>query len=199
MTPSISGLPDAVILYWDALFSSSESSELFAALLEQVEWSCKEILIAGRRVMQPRRVAWYGDPQARYTYSGVANEPLPWIPPLLEIRERVEAASGERFNSVLANHYRDGSDSMGWHSDNEPELGPEPTIASVSFGATRRFLLKHRRRKELRATALELGDGSLLLMRGPTQDHWRHSVPKTRRAVGGRVNLTFRWIHSADA
>lgn len=159
-----------------------------------VEWEQKVIQIYGREVASPRLTAWYGDPGAVYSYSGITLDPLPWIRPIVEVKQRIEALAGCSFNSVLANQYRDGLDSMGWHSDDEPELGEEPVIASVSFGAVRRFLLRHRMRKDLEVLEFPLGGGAGLVMRGPTQRHWRHQVPKTGRKVGVRVNLTFRQI-----
>jgi alkylated DNA repair dioxygenase AlkB len=129
-----------------------------------------------------------------YRYSGQTLWPRPWAPRITEIRERVETLLAERFDGVLLNLYRDGRDGMGWHSDDERELGESPTIASVSLGAVRRFRLKHRSRPDIAPCEWQLGHGSLIVMRGPTQRHWRHSVPKTRRPVGERVNLSFRAV-----
>jgi alkylated DNA repair dioxygenase AlkB len=152
--------------------------------------------IAGREVESPRLVAWHGDPGAAYVYSGVAHEPAPWTAGLAALRQRVEAATGLTFNSVLANLYRDGADGMGWHADKEPEIGPSPDdrwIASLSLGHPRRFVLRHVRDRADRFE-LELGGGSLLVMRGTTQSCYRHAAPKTRRPVGARLNLTFRQL-----
>ena len=170
-----------------------------AALLGAVPWRQESVRLFGREIPSPRLTAWYGDPGCVYTYSGLTLEPLPWTPLLASIRERVEAGAGQRFNSVLLNRYRDGSDSMGWHADDERELGPEPTIASVSLGARRTFQLKHKTRKEQRRLDVDLEHGSLLVMRPPTQAHWLHGVPKRRGAdaPGERVNLTFRHIQGA--
>jgi alkylated DNA repair dioxygenase AlkB len=187
--------PDAELRYWAQLFTPDDAAALFADLRAEVAWASKSILICGREVLQPRLTAWYGDPGTAYTYSGKRNEPRPWIEPLARVRQRVQEETGLPFDSVLCNLYRDGADSMGWHRDAEPELGHEPAIASVSLGATRRFVMKHRRRSVDRLV-LELADASLLLMTGPTQHHWRHSVPKTARSVGERINLTFRRIVS---
>ncbi len=150
-------------------------------------------MIFGRPRLVPRLVAWHGDPGATYTYSGTPHEPLPWTPALEQVRRRVQELSGLQFNAVLLNLYRDGRDGMGWHADDEPELGPDPAIASVSLGAVRRFCLRHRRRKGLR-TDLSLPHGSLLLMTGATQGHWVHALPKTAVPVGERINLTFRRV-----
>lgn len=140
----------------------------------------------------PRLEAWYGDAGASYSYSGLAHEPLPWTPELQRLRERVEVAAGTTFNSVLANLYRDGNDSNGWHADDESELGEQPVIASLSLGAARRFLLRHRASVERVEVVLEAG--SLLLMRGKTQQCWKHSVPKQRTVHAPRINLTFRRV-----
>ena len=152
----------------------------------------------GKTVPSPRLSAWYGDPDAHYCYSGLYNEPLAWISPLSRLKETVADYTGESFNSVLANLYRNGSDGMGWHSDDEAELGPRPVIASLSLGATRRFQLQPRRggkgNRRARSYRIELEHGSLLMMTDDLQKHWRHSVPKTRLPVGPRINLTFRRI-----
>lgn len=146
----------------------------------------------GRTVPAPRLEAWYGDPGAAYTYSGLAHEPLPWTAELQDLRERVESATATTFNSVLANLYRSGADSNGWHADDEPELGEQPVIASLSLGATRRFLLRHRASGE--RVELMLEAGSLLVMRGATQQCWQHCVPKQRTVQAPRINLTFRRV-----
>jgi alkylated DNA repair dioxygenase AlkB len=172
----------------------AESDACFSELLDLVEWEQHLIRIRGREVASPRLSAWYGDPNAHYRYSGLSLESRPWLPPLLELKKRVEAACDARFNSVLLNLYRDGADSMGWHSDDEPELGERPVIASLSLGATRRFRLRHRRRKDLEPVAIDLESGSLLIMQGDTQQFWKHQIPKTKRTVEPRINLTFRSI-----
>ena len=160
-------------------------------------WEQRAIRIFGQEIPQPRLTAWYGDAAARYTYSGLAWEPRLWTPALLALRQRIETATGAHFNSVLLNHYRHGRDSMGWHADDEPELGPAPTIASLSLGATRRFRLRPRAGLGHPPFGLDLPSGSLLLMRGPTQQHWQHALPKTARPVAARLNLTFRWVAAA--
>lgn len=185
-------LPDAGLRYCESFLSDSQA--LYSQLLEEIDWRQDTITLYGRPVLIPRLNAWYGEPGADYSYSGLALQPLPWTPALLDIKERVEAFVGESFNSALANLYRDGRDSVSWHSDDEYELGEAPLIASVSLGATRRFSLRHRRDKSLDTVHLDLQDGSLLVMSGATQRHWAHQVPKTRSAVGGRINLTFRRI-----
>lgn len=146
----------------------------------------------GKETLLPRLTAWYGD--KAYSYSGLKNEPQPWLPVLLQLKEQVEQATNYGYNSVLLNFYPHGQSGMGWHSDDEPELGPEPTIASVSFGAARRFGFKHRHNKAQANQYITLEDGSLLLMQGATQQNWLHSITKTARPTGSRINLTFRNI-----
>jgi alkylated DNA repair dioxygenase AlkB len=186
-------LADGSARYWTDAFTTAEADRLFIGLRECIAWRQEEIVIFGERKRVPRLVAWHGDAGAAYTYSGVPHEPEPWNEALGEIRARVEALSGHAFNAVLLNLYRGGADGMGWHADDEPELGRNPVVASVSLGATRRFRMRHRRRKEL-TVDLELVHGSLLTMEGATQHHWVHAVPKTARPVGERINLTFRRI-----
>jgi len=178
---------------WPAAFDPNEATGLFDELRREIDWQQEKILMFGRRVPVPRRVAWHGDPGASYTYSGTEHHPLPWTPALDRVRSRLTGLTGVRFNAVLLNLYRDGRDGMGWHADDEPELGRDPVIASVSLGATRRFCLRHRRRKDLRLDVL-LTHGSLLLMSGATQHHWVHALPKTAVPVGERINLTFRRV-----
>jgi alkylated DNA repair dioxygenase AlkB len=186
-------LEDAELRYWPEAFTAEEAERLFAALRTGLAWASEEVVIFGERRRVPRLVAWYGEPDAIYTYSGVRHEPCAFTPDLIAVRERIEQLSGARFNSVLANLYRDGRDGMGWHADDERELGTNPVIASVSLGATRRFCMRHRKRRAL-AHAIDLAPGSLLVMAGATQHHWLHALPKTQRAVGERINLTFRRV-----
>jgi len=165
---------------------------LLRELIDETPWRAERIELRGRLVPQPRLIAWYGEPGAVYSYSGIRLEPEPWTPTLLDIRRRVERLLDTRFNSVLLNYYRDRGDSMGFHSDDEPELGDRPTIASLSLGEERRFQLRHRHRRDMKTVSVPLPDGSLLVMRGETQRKWKHGVPKERRPCGPRVNLTFR-------
>ena len=187
-------LPQADLLLDPTFLPPAAAAALLAQFTAEVAWEQRSIRIFGQEIPQPRLTAWYGDADARYTYSGLAWEPRPWTPALLALRRRVEAATGARFNSVLLNLYRDGRDSMGWHADDEPELGPAPAIASLSLGATRRFRLRPRAGLAHPPFGLALPGGSLLLMRGPTQQHWQHALPKTARPSGPRLNLTFRWV-----
>ena len=156
----------------------------------------EEVVVFGRRVIQPRLTAWYGDPGCAYAYSGIRLEPSPWSATLRDLKARIEAATAEAFNSVLLNYYRDERDSVGFHSDDEPELGPRPVIASLSLGAERVFVMRHKSDRKLPPVRLTLASGSLLLMKGDTQRHWQHGVPKEARPCGARVNLTFRRILS---
>ncbi len=179
-------------LHEDAL-AQADATRLFAQLIALTPWRQEIATVMGRRVPIPRLTAWHG--AAGYVYSGIRMTPAPWNPPLLEIKAVAEACAGQAFNSVLLNLYRDGRDSVSWHADNEPGLGRNPVIASVSLGATRRFQMKHRGRDE--RVALDLPSGSCLVMAGATQHHWLHQVPKTGRPVGPRINLTFRSMRPA--
>ncbi len=186
-------LPDADLGFAAAWMEASSAHALQQTLRAQLPWSVHRIRLFGREVDSPRLSAWIGDPDATYRYSGTRFDPHPWPQVLEPLRERLSGMLGVPFNSVLANLYRDGRDAMGWHSDDEPELGPEPVIASLSLGAMRRFVLKHRNNPAHRL-ALDLPAGSLLVMRGATQRFYRHALPRTARPVGERINLTFRWI-----
>lgn len=163
-----------------------------AELSAQVPWEHRSVLVFGRHVLQPRLTAWFGDPGAAYSYSGLSLEPHPWLPALDGLRARCEAIAGVPFNSCLANLYRDGHDYVAWHADDEPELGPDPVIASVSLGAERRFDLRHRTTRE--TVRVVLGPGSLVVMSSGCQRHWVHQVPMMRRVTEPRINLTFRSI-----
>ena len=170
-----------------------EPDEVMARLLAEIEWRQDIAMIVGRPVKLPRLTAWHGD--AGYRYSGIDNPPRAWTPLLGELRAIAEGVAGAAFNSVLLNLYRDGNDGMGWHADDERPLGRDPVIASLSFGATRRFRLKHATEPGVSLT-LELPPGSCLVMAGALQHHWRHALPKARRPVGPRANLTFRLIRA---
>ena len=186
-------MPDAEVRLWPLAFAPHEASQLLDALIADIEWRQEEVLIFGQRRSVPRLVAWHGDPGASYTYSGTPHDPLPWTQPLEQIRSRLFDLTGSRFNSVLLNLYRNGRDGMGWHADDEPELGRDPVIASVSLGAPRRFCFRHRRDRTLKLD-LTLSHGSLLLMSGATQHHWVHALPKTSLPTDRRLNLTFRTV-----
>ena len=189
-------LPQAEVLLDPQFLLPAAADQLLAELTATIPWQQQPIKLFGKQVMQPRLTAWHGDSTAQYTYSGLALTPQPWTPALQQLREQAEAAAGSRFNSVLLNLYRTGHDSMGWHADDESELGPAPVIASVSLGATRRFRLRPRYPQLLLhdSVSLALPAGSLLVMRGLTQRHWLHAIPKTAVPTGPRINLTFRLV-----
>lgn len=190
----VHSLGDAEIREYPMAFSSFESNNYLNKLISSVTWEQASIAIAGKTVPVPRLQCWMGDPQASYGYSGLRLKPGPWQQPVNAIRARVSELTGHDFNSVLLNYYRDGQDSVAWHADDEAELGPEPVIASVSFGAERVFQLKHKFRADAPRHRLLLLNGSLLLMGKTMQNNWLHQIPKTKSAVGPRVNLTFRTI-----
>jgi alkylated DNA repair dioxygenase AlkB/uncharacterized protein YerC len=185
---------DGYVSLYENLFDLEESQHLFLELLNQITWQQENIKRFGRSIPLPRLTAWYGDASKSYTYSGITMNPLIWTPPLLSIKNKIEKITKHHFNSVLLNQYRHGKDSVAWHSDDEPELGKEPIIASVSFGATRQFMLKHKFKADIKPISLNLNNGSLLLMKGKTQECWLHQVPKTGKEVATRINLTFRTI-----
>jgi alkylated DNA repair dioxygenase AlkB len=186
-------LVDADLLLWRQVDLGRPYDTLLQALTDDTPWRQEEITVYGKPYLQPRLSAWYGD--LAYRYSGIRLEPLPWTTTLLEIKRRVETLVKHNFNSVLLNLYRDQHDGMGMHSDDERELGPEPAIASLSLGEERTFLLKHKSRKDLKTVKLTLPSGSLLLMQGQTQQHWRHGINRERQVCAPRLNLTFRTIH----
>ena len=172
-----------------------EAEHVLARLEREVVCQRAQIRMFGKTVTIPRLQAWFGDPGASYRYSGVRLQPDPWTPALSELRQTLHTRlPGSRFNSVLVNLYRDGQDTVGWHSDDERDLGPEPLIASLSLGHTRRFQLKPKNAARGAGIGLDLAAGDLLLMGGQTQTHYAHCAPRTQRPVGPRWNLTFRWI-----
>ncbi|CAM4462342.1 alpha-ketoglutarate-dependent dioxygenase AlkB [Stenotrophomonas lactitubi] len=186
-------LPDADVRHLTGWLPAAEADALQEALAQEIPWETHRIRMFGNWVDSPRLSCWIGDPQARYRYSGAEFVPHPWPLVLGALRDRLQAQGVGRFNSVLLNRYRGGTDYMGWHSDDEPELGPAPLIASLSLGAARRFLLRRRDDPARKAEYL-LGHGDLLLMAGQTQRHYQHALPKMARVQGERINLTFRWI-----
>ncbi len=168
----------------------TDADQAFTELVDRVDWRQEQASLFGRKIPLPRLTAWYGE--HGYSYSGIDHEPAPFTSPLLALKTSIEKLTQVRFNSVLINLYRDGRDSMGWHSDDEPSLGNDPEIASLSLGATRRFHLKHRTADA--RLSLDLPHGSCLIMRGRCQKAWRHQLPKTKKPIGARINLTFRKI-----
>ena len=180
--------------YWPSAIADADAA--FTQLIAECDWSQPTITMFGKHHRVPRLVAWHGDVGTSYRYSGLTHVAPSWTPTLAHIRAIVSERCRTTFNSVLVNRYRDGADSMGWHSDDEPELGTEPIIASVNLGAARRFLFRHRHDRSIPKVELLLEHGSLLLMRGRCQHDWQHSIPRTAKPVGERINLTYRLVHS---
>ena len=187
-------LCDDDVAYIPAFLSTAMADHYFKRLLKYVPWTQHSVTLFSRSHDCPRLSAWFGDPECDYAYSGHRHRPLPWIDELNELRKLVEARFAVQLNSALANLYRNGSDSMGWHSDDEPELGKQPTIVSLTLGSQRRFRLRHKHTAKREHVTLE--HGSILLMTGATQEIWQHALPKTRKPVGPRINVTFRHIES---
>jgi len=185
-------LPGADLLFWHRIDLGIDDRGLMQRLIDDCAWRQERITVYGKPCLQPRLSAWYGD--LSYRYSGIRLEPRGWTPLLLRLKQRVEALTGACFNSLLLNYYRDGMDGMGMHSDDEPELGARPRIASLSLGETRDLVLQHRHRRDLETLKLPLPSSSLLLMQGDTQHNWRHGIRKSRRIRDARLNLTFRNI-----
>lgn len=187
-------LQDADVTYWPRIQLPRSADGILQELVTQTPWRSQSIVVWGKQCMQPRLIAWYGDAGAQYAYSGIRLQPLGWTPLLQRLKACVEATCGHTFNSLLINFYRDHHDSIGFHSDNEPELGPQPVIASLTFGEARTFVLRHKTDKATPPFRIALGAGSLLVMQGDTQANWKHGIEKLSRPCGPRVNLTFRRI-----
>ena len=189
---------DGTVLYFGPVLGAEQALQYYEKLLHDMPWQHDEAIIYGKRIITKRKVAWYGDKNFAYTYSNTTKYALPWTTELLELKQLTEQVSGHKFNSCLLNLYPTGQEGMSWHSDDEPELGPQPVIASISLGAARDFRL---RRKD-RSTApfnLRLAHGSLLCMGGDTQAHWQHSLPRRTRVTTPRINLTFRRVLAQPA
>ena len=186
-------LPDAEVEYFPAFFSIEKANELFEKLKSEIPWQQDTITVYEKNHLQPRLTALYGNEGNPYGYSNIIMQPHQWNPLLIYIKEEVEKECQENFTTVLLNYYRNGQDSMGWHADNEKELGRNPIIASVTFGAERTFQLKHNTLESAKQS-INLQHGSLLIMKGSTQHYWKHQIPKTQKPVGGRINLTFRIV-----
>ena len=189
-------LPDADVRLCREFLAATEAQRFFEELTNAVPWKQDRIKFYGKEHPVPRLHQWYGDPGLTYKWSGITMHPEPWSPVVQRVRAKVEEVAQSQFNTVLLNLYRDGNDSVSWHADDEPELGLSPVIASVSLGAEREFLMRHNQQETLGLAdkAIPLPHGSLLLMAGETQRHWRHSVPKRKSVRGSRINLTFRWV-----
>jgi alkylated DNA repair dioxygenase AlkB len=189
-------IADGELYYLSKLELGRGENAVFDQLSVDVPWRQESILVWGKMYLQPRLVAWYGDRGSDYTYSGIKLTPLPWTDLLLEIKRTIETVTEASFSSVLLNYYRDNRDSMGFHSDDEPELGLRPVIASLSLGEERTLILKHKLNKLAKPVRLKLASNSLLLMKGETQRYWTHGIAKESRQCGPRINLTFRRIVS---
>ncbi|QQL49509.1 alpha-ketoglutarate-dependent dioxygenase AlkB family protein [Mucilaginibacter ginkgonis] len=181
---------DGQVDYYGIVLDELEANRYFDILLNNIDWKNDEAIIFGKHFITKRMVAWYGDQSFDYSYSNKTRRALPWTKELLELKALTEKYTGVIYNSCLLNLYHDGDEGMGWHSDDERALGKDSSIASLSFGAERKFALKHRVTKE--ATSIMLQNGSLLEMKGTTQSHWIHSLPKSKKVKEPRVNLTFR-------
>ena len=186
-------LPDAEIIYYPSFFDAIEAETIFNELLDTIPWQQDEIKVYGKVYAQPRLTALFGNSDKSYSYSNITMQPHTWNTLLQKIKFKIEEVVEANFSTVLLNLYRDGKDSNGWHADDEKELGQNPIIASVSFGAERYFYLKHKSENDLKQKIL-LENGSLLIMKGPTQHHWLHQIPKTTKLIKPRINLTFRVI-----
>lgn len=197
VSPQVSeelSMPDATVIFYRNFFAEEENDKFFQQLSQEIKWQQDKIKYYGKEIDLPRLTAWYGDAGKSYTYSHIAMKSEPWTPLLLDIKNQIEEVAKVNFNSVLLNLYRSGKDGVSWHQDNEPELGSSPVIGSVSFGETRRFQFRHKFKKELSKVDLNLTPGSLLLMKGTTQQFWQHQIPKTSKSILPRINLTFRVI-----
>lgn len=185
-------IPNGEYIYLPNFFTKFESDKYFQTLKNDILWKQESMNMYGKQIMFPRLTAWYGDSDKPYSFSGITLRPHSWIKELFEIKNKIEPIANTKFNSVLLNQYRNGSDSISWHTDAEKELGLNPIIGSVNFGATRKFQLRHIQTKE--KIEIELTHGSLLIMQGELQHFWQHQVPKTSKPIGERINLTFRAI-----
>ncbi|MFV8270850.1 alpha-ketoglutarate-dependent dioxygenase AlkB family protein [Flavobacterium sp. GT2N3] len=191
--PVFLNLPDAEIIYYPQFFDKEQADIIFAELLQEIPWQQDEIRVYGKIHPQPRLTALFGNEGKSYSYSNITMQPHPWNLLLQKLKMEIETIADVNFTTVLLNQYRDGKDSNGWHADNEKELGMNPVIASLSFGAERTFQLKHNLEKDQKKSII-LEHGSLLLMKGTTQHFWKHQIPKTAKLIGPRINATFRDI-----
>jgi alkylated DNA repair dioxygenase AlkB len=181
---------DGTVNYYGKVLDKKNADHYLKVLLDDIEWRNDEAVIFGKHIITKRKVAWYADENFSYTYSNTTRIALPWTKELLELKDMAERLSGTKYNSCLLNLYHDGDEGMAWHSDDEKALGKDSSIASCSFGAERKFAFKHK--KNGQTITLLLEHGSLLVMKGTTQTHWLHRLPKTTKVTTPRVNLTFR-------
>lgn len=182
-----------IVLDYGKVFSPEACEKYVAELLETMPWESDELIMFGKRIVTKRKTAWIGNPGIKYTYSHRTKIPTPWSPALIEIKNRIERLTDAQFNACLLNLYHNGQEAMGWHSDDEKELGNDPVIASLSLGTARKFSFRHKNTKE--KVSFELADGQLLLMKGETQKYWSHMLHKAAKVKEPRINLTFRQIH----
>ena len=185
---------DGTVLYYGKIMDRSKADFFFNQLLDTIEWRNDEAIIFGQLITTKRKVAWYGDRNFKYSYSKITKEALPWTEELLALKQLAEERTGETYNSCLLNLYHDGSEGMAWHSDAEKDLKKNGAIASISFGAERKFAFKHKTNKE--SVSLQLEHGSLLVMKDETQSHWLHRLPPSKKINKARINLTFRTINT---
>jgi alkylated DNA repair dioxygenase AlkB len=183
---------DGTVYYYGKILNSKSASRIFDLLMKNILWKNDEVIIFGKRIITKRKAAWYGDSDYLYTYSNSTKQALPWTEELSWLRQIIEELIGTKFNSCLLNLYHNGNEGMGWHSDDEKSLGKNNTIASLSLGAERKFLFKHKQTKQIVSLLLE--HGSLLVMKEATQSNWLHSLPKSKDLIDSRINLTFRTI-----
>ena len=183
---------DGTVNYYGKILSSEEANQYFDLLMQNILWEKDEVIIFGKHITTKRKVAWYGDSEYLYTYSNTIKQALVWTKELSELKQIVEELAGIKFNSCLLNLYHNGNEGMGWHSDDEKPLGKNNTIASLSFGAERKFSFKHKQTKQ--TVSLVLEHGSLLIMKDATQTNWLHSLSKSKNIIQSRINLTFRTI-----
>jgi alkylated DNA repair dioxygenase AlkB len=186
-------IQDGTVNYYGKIMSSEVANQYFDSLMQNIRWKKDEVIIFGKHITTKRKVAWYGDSEYLYTYSSATKKALAWTKDLGELKQLVERYAETKFNSCLLNLYHNGNECMGWHSDDEKPLGKNNTIASLSFGAERKFSFKHKQSKQ--TVSLILEHGSLLVMKGATQSNWLHSLPKSKNITQPRINLTFRTMH----
>jgi len=185
---------DGEVYYYGKIWNATEADYFYNTLMEKILWKNDEAIIFGKKIITKRKVAWYGSNPFEYTYSKITKIALPWTPDLLKLKNKIEQLSNETYNACLLNLYHNGNEGMAWHSDGEKDLKPNGAIASVSFGAERKFSFKHKLQKNIISKILE--HGSLLIMKGSTQQHWMHRLPPTTKIHTARINLTFRTINS---
>jgi alkylated DNA repair dioxygenase AlkB len=183
---------DGLVNYYGKILAYQEANQYLKMLMQNILWKNDEVILFGKHIVTKRKTAWYGDSDYLYTYSNITKQALPWTKELSGLKQMVEEFAGVKFNSCLLNLYHNGDEGMGWHSDDEESLGKNNTIASLSLGAERKFLFKHKQTKQIISFILE--HGSLLIMKDATQRNWLHSLPKSKNIVQPRINLTFRTI-----